>query len=280
MQNIEKISNYSLNHIKKIILMVGKRILDFILPPRCEHCGDNVLETATLCVDCWGKLPFIQPPFCPICNGSIDKNNLIPGQKCQPCQSDIPPYDRARAILQYQGIATDMILKFKHANQISLARFFARLLLQSSAEVFTNSDYLLPIPLHHWRLFKRGYNQSARLAQELSAISGIKVSLLALRRSYNSPSQGRLKPEERIKNLENAFAISANWRKKLQGKRVILIDDVLTSGATIEACSLVLRQVGVKDITALSIARVDLPRYVPLARRRAIARRQLKHGGD
>jgi ComF family protein len=234
-----------------------RRVLDAVLPPRCLKCGEVVASDAqgALCPACWQKLSFLGPPCCACC-GQPFEFDLGPGALCGACIERPPAFDRARAVLRYDEASRDLILAFKHADRTSLAPAFGTWLNRAGAELLAESDLIVPVPLHWSRLFSRRYNQAALLAQALGHVSGKTVLPDLLIRRRATQKQGHLGRLARQRNVAGAFALNPRKASAAQGRNVLLVDDVVTTGATIANCAKVLRKGGAARIDVLAIARV------------------------
>jgi ComF family protein len=231
------------------------RALDAILPPRCLKCGLLVAAQGALCPDCWQGLSFLNPPCCACCGQPFDFD-LGPGALCGACTLATPAFDRARAVLRYDESSRDLILAFKHADRTSLTPAFAAWLKRAGEELIPDADVIVPVPLHWSRLFTRRYNQAALLAVALGALSGKAVVPDLLTRRRATQKQGHLGRLARQRNVAGAFEIQDGRRNFVAGKRVLLIDDVITTGATVTTCAKVLRQAGAGAVDVLALARV------------------------
>jgi ComF family protein len=230
-------------------------VLDALLPPRCLACGGSVEQQGTLCADCWLGIEFLGPPCCASC-GLPFEYDLDPDALCGACMAQAPAYERARSVMRYGDISKRLLLSFKHADRTEGAPAYGAWLARSGAELIALADVIAPVPLHRIRLFKRRYNQSALLAAALARTSGLPLVPDLLLRRRNTPSQGRLSISQRWKNVTGAFAVNPARRADLKGARVLLIDDVMTTGATVEICSRTLRRGGAQAVDVLVLARV------------------------
>lgn len=233
-----------------------QRILDFFLPPECVVCRSATTKAHTLCVSCFSKFSFIQHPVCEDCGYPLPD---VETKRCAHCMISPPPYDKGRSVLVYDEASKSMILKLKHCDNIDLAVPLARLVYHQHKDILRNVDFVIPVPLHRWRLWKRRYNQSTLVARELLKLmkgdENIPRLLCdSLVRVKSTPSQGS-SHAQRHKNMQGAFGVK-DASKKLVGKSIILLDDVLTSGATIKACARSLKRHGVSHVTVLTLARV------------------------
>ncbi len=238
-----------------MIARPGRFLLDAILPLRCFGCGVIVPAESSLCAACWSSLTFLAEPCCARC-GLPFPFDQGPRAVCAACVSEPPLFDSARAALLYDDASRRLILAFKHGDRTEAARPFARWMQVAGWSLLEEADLLLPIPLNRWRLFRRRYNQSALLAQVLARDSGVPVALDLLRRVRATPSQGRRSRQARRRNVAGAFALAPAAAERIEGARLLLIDDVMTSGATLDEASKVLRRAKPKKITVLTLARV------------------------
>ena len=229
-------------------------LIDLLLPPRCLACGTVVSAPGTLCPACWGRVRFLGPPCCACC-GHPFEIGLGPDALCPACLRERPRYGRARAVFLYDEGSRALILRFKHADHTGSARYFARWMARAGSELIENADLLVPVPLHRWRLLARRYNQSALLAHALSRLCGVPVAADALTRRRDTPSQGKGGRDWRRRNVRGAFAVQRP--DMIAGRRILLIDDVQTSGATLEECARVLLDSGAGSVDVLTLARAE-----------------------
>lgn len=234
---------------------VAWRMLDAILPPRCLKCGDLVDIQGGVCPTCWLGLRFLAPPACACCGLPFEFDQGA-GALCAACIAAPPPFDRARAVFRYDDSSRDLILSFKHADRTSSAPTFATWLARAGSELLSDADLITPVPLHWTRLFARRYNQAALLAVGLGRLGGKPVVPDLLIRRRATPRQGRLGRLARQRNVAGAFALHPRQIDRVQGRRVLLIDDVVTTGATVAGCARALRQAGAVGIDVLALARV------------------------
>lgn len=229
--------------------------LDLILPPTCAGCGDIVAQPDSLCPDCWGRLTFLGQPCCEACGHPFAF--AVPDLTvCGPCTRERPPFDRARAALLYDDASKGFILRFKHADKTDTAALLAKWLHVAGGEVWPEADLLVPVPLHWTRLLARRYNQAALLAQGVSRLTNVPVLLDGLKRTKRTPSQGRLGLKGRARNVRGAFAVPPRRLVRVQGRRVVLVDDVYTTGATVKAAARALKRAGAAGVDVVTLARV------------------------
>jgi ComF family protein len=231
---------------------IGRAVVDGVLPPRCLACGAIVDAVDALCGDCWRAMSFFAPPWCAIC-GLPFPHPMGDGAVCADCARERPSWDRARSVLRYDRHSRRLVLMLKHGDHTHLAGAFGRWMQRAGGDVLADADLLVPVPLHWTRLFRRRYNQAALLAQAVHGAGGPPVAADWLVRRRRTPSQGVLGRLARIRNVRGAFAMRP--RRSVRGKRVVLVDDVLTTGATAEECARVLRRDGAVFVGVLVLAR-------------------------
>lgn len=240
-----------------LVAWSGRAVVDAVLPPRCLVCRTAVEAQGSLCVDCWSGLDFIAGPVCASC-GLPFAFEIGPGAVCAACAARPPRFDRARSALVYGETSRDLILGLKHGDRLEMAPTLARWLARPGAELIAEADLVAPVPLNRWRLLARRHNQAALIAAALPG-AGPKLAPDLLIRRRRTPSQGGLTARERRRNVAGAFAVRPSWREKLKGKRILLVDDVHTTGATLEACARSLKRAGAAGVDALTVARVVRP---------------------
>ena len=231
----------------------ARRLLDFALPPRCPSCGIVTPEPHRFCLTCWQSLAFLGEPCCATCGLPFEYDGGEAAQ-CGRCLSDPPPFDRLRAAVGYGEVARRVALKLKYSGRPGVAETLGRLMLRHLEPA--GDALLVPVPLHRWRIWKRGYNQSALIACVLSKRTGIPAALDLLRRTRATPPLKGLGRRERAVAVRGAFAVPEEARALVRGRRIVLIDDVYTSGATASACAKVLKRAGAARVEILCWARV------------------------
>jgi len=232
--------------------------LDFVLPPLCFGCREAVETQGGLCVSCWSTLKFITQPQCGLC-GFPFPHEMPKGVLCGACHQKKPTYDRALAVLAYNLASRPLILSFKHGERTEGLKTMAGWLKTTAEDLLKVTDLIIPVPLHPRRLWLRRYNQSALLALALGEASGKAVDVMGLARRKNTRSQGGLNRTQRRKNVYAAFKVPDKHKSQIKGKSILLIDDVLTTGATAENCAKALKKAGADNVFALTLARVVEP---------------------
>lgn len=235
-----------------------RSLLDFALPPRCGGCGTIVEEVDSFCADCWRKLEFLGPGGCSRCGLPLRATDA---ETCAVCLAKPPRLDRIRAAVAYDDISRSIAMRLKYGRKVALARTMSRYMRPLIGEVPAEA-LLVPVPLHRSRLWSRGFNQSAIVARELSRRTGVPVALDALRRVRATPPLKGLNMRQRRRTVAGAFR--AGKGAELRGRTVVLIDDVLTTGSTANACARVLKRAGAARVELVSWARVIRPSQLNL----------------
>lgn len=233
-------------------------VLDMLLPPQCLNCRAAVDRQGELCAECWRAIAFLAEPCCARCGYpfAYDEGEDV---LCAACLAAPPVYDRARAVMAYNDASRHLVLSFKHGDRLEGAPSYGRWLERAGRPLLGDIDLIAPVPLHRWRLLKRRYNQAALMAQALARRTGLPAVSDLLQRTRPTPSQGGLSPAQRRANVRRAFAVRPAYRERLAGRRVLLVDDVMTTGATANAIAAVLRRQGAGGVDVLTLARVVRP---------------------
>ncbi len=229
-------------------------MLDFALPPRCPGCGTITGEQHSFCLACWQSLHFLGEPCCERCGLPFEYEGG-PGAECGACMADPPAFDRLRAAVAYGEVARKIALKLKYSGRPAAAGTLAKF-MRRHLSAAVEAPVLIPVPLHRWRIWKRGYNQSALIASSLARGSGHQVELDWLRRTKATPVLRGLGRRERALAVRGAFALSPTGKEAVKGRTVILVDDVYTSGATANACARALKRAGAARVEIMCWARV------------------------
>jgi ComF family protein len=232
----------------------ARQVIDFALPPRCPGCGSVTPDPHSFCLSCWQELHFLGEPCCVRCGLPFEYNSG-PDAECGSCLAAPPSYDRLRAAVAYGETARKVALKLKYSGRPgaaeTLAHFMQRHLLDEDPHAL-----LVPVPLHRWRIWKRGYNQSALIATALARRTGHPAELDALRRVKATPVLRGLGRRERALAVRGAFKVPEAARATVQGRTILLVDDVYTSGATANACAKALKRGGAARVNIICWARV------------------------
>lgn len=234
------------------------RLLDLVLPPRCLSCGMDVAQAGALCGACWAKVDFLGPPQCACCGLPFEVAALA-GDLCAACIRRPPVYARCRSVFAYDAESRGLVLAFKHADRTDAAPAFAAWMARAGAGLLAEADLVAPVPLHRWRLFRRRYNQAALLALGVGRLSGRPVVPDLLARRRDTGNQGGRSRLGRARNVAGAFTVRPAHKEAVRGKRVLLVDDVYTTGATASECAKALLRAGASAVDVLTLARVVKP---------------------
>ncbi len=239
---------------------VGRIALDAVLPPLCLGCNEIVGTAGGLCAACWSRLSFVAPPYCARCARPF-VHDPGPGALCVACTGRPRGWRRARSALLYDERSRALVLPFKHGDRTDMARACGRWMARAGAELLAEADLMAPVPLHWRRLFTRRYNQAQLLARMALAAAPAGPARLVpdlLRRRRWTGSQGG-DPRQRRDNVRHAFDLHPRHAARVAGRTVLLVDDVLTTGATVEACAAALQRGGAAAVDVLTLARVVRP---------------------
>lgn len=231
-----------------------EHVLNILFPPQCLNCEVRVPTHGTLCLECWQKISFISDPMCDCCGLPFDYDI---GEKalCAECMNTPKPYARIRSAFRYDEHSRKLITRFKYSDQTQLAKIYGTWLAKAGGTIIQHSDFIIPVPLHYFRFIGRRFNQSALLAHVLSKKTGIKTLPDALKRKrYTTPQTGLTKTQ-RKDNVKGAFAMNGRYMKDIKGKNILLIDDVVTTGSTIEQSTRTLLKAGAAQVNVLTLAR-------------------------
>ncbi|MBX6329888.1 MAG: ComF family protein [Pseudolabrys sp.] len=238
-------------------------IVDAALPPLCPSCRTPLAVGPGVCATCWSQLSFIEPPYCERL-GIPFAYDPGPGMLSLEAIANPPAYDRARAALRYDDIARTLVHRLKYGDRLDLVPMMGRWMARAGRELLDGADALVPVPLHWRRLWGRRFNQAAALAEAISSLTGTPVLHDVLRRVRATPQQVGLGRSERAANVSGAFRVMKEMTAAVAERRLVLVDDVLTSGATVEACTRALLRAGATHVDVLVFARVVVPARTPI----------------
>lgn len=239
---------------RHMLARVARLVLDIALPTLCVSCREPV-DGEGVCATCWAKLSFIEPPYCPRL-GIPFVYDPGPDMLSMEAIASPPAYHRARAAVRYDDVARTLVHSLKYQDRTDLAPAMGRWMARAGRTLLTEADMLVPVPLHWRRAWRRRYNQSGALAKVIERQSGVKVNADVLRRVRATEQQIGLSRAQRATNVQGAFQVSADRQSEVQGRKIVLIDDVLTSGATLDACARALLRAKAAQVDALVFARV------------------------
>ncbi len=229
--------------------------LELLYPPQCVACETATATPHSLCVACWNAMPLISKPYCERL-GTPFQVDFGMGMLSPAAIADPPRFDRARAVAGHRDTARDLVSRLKYGERLDLAILMAKMMKQAGRDLLVEADVLIPVPMHPLRLWRRRYNQAALLAHALGKETGVPVSLEVLRRVRHTRAQVGLRRSERQTNLVGAFLVPAEHRPIIAGRHVVVIDDVRTTGSTLNACAHILRKAGATRIDVLTFTLV------------------------
>jgi len=237
-----------------IVKRAANVVVDAALPARCPSCralvcGAQLGQPIPFCASCFSKIQLVSPPYCMQCGWPKENEDDV----CLFCRKG-SPLEAQRFAMIYGELTTKILLQFKHGDRPELARRLATWMMQSGYEILQDADLIVPVPIHWQRLWKRQYNQAAELSRYLSRGSGVDWDAGILKRHVHTKPQGHLSPRARLKNVSRAFDVCCPH--KLQGKHVVLVDDVITTGATVDTCARALLKAGALRVDVLAVAAV------------------------
>jgi ComF family protein len=231
-------------------------MLHAVYPPQCLGCGELVTSDFGLCGKCWRATPFITGLVCDSCGIPLLGDDTGGTPQCDDCMALARPWSQGRAAMLYADNARRMVLQLKHGDRLDLARPAGAWLLRAARPILRPGMLVAPIPLHWWRMLRRRYNQSAVLSTELARLAGLAHCPDLLQRRRSTPSQGGRDRTARFQNLEGAITAHPRRLARMQGRHVLLIDDVMTSGATLAVAADACLAAGARDVSVLVLARV------------------------
>ncbi len=231
------------------------KVIDAVYPPSCLLCKQETITPSGLCTACWVETGFIAGLACRVCGMPLSGDGAEEAL-CDTCLQSPPVFQNGRAALLYQGGGRKLALALKHGDRLDIARPMAQWMAKAGSWLLGECDVIAPVPLHWRRLLMRRYNQSAELARHVGRITGKPVIPDLLLRKRATPSQDGLDRAARFANQQGAFQLAPRFAARVQGKRVLLIDDVMTTGATLSACADACLAAGIRQVDVLVLARV------------------------
>ena len=242
---------------KGLFANAARSATEFVYPAACPGCGDPVAAHGGLCANCWGDISFISGPACGACGAPLIAE-LGEGALCDSCVTAPPAWSEGAAAVIYEGAGRRLVLALKHADRLDLAPLAGGWMARAGGDLIADADLIAPAPLHWRRRMKRRFNQAAELARETACAAGREnaLALDLLVRSRVTASQDGKNRAERHRNVADAFHPARRWAARLRGARVLLVDDVMTTGATLSACAEACRAAGAANVNVLVMARV------------------------
>ncbi len=242
---------------KSVLDRIKAQVLETVFPPRCLACPNETSTAMGLCGNCWGKTHFFSGPVCDLCGISVQTAGRMDERIiCDGCDRKPPAWDNGRSAVEYDGVGRQIALAFKHSDRVDMAAPLARWMTGAGADILHSDMLVVPVPLHWSRLLSRRYNQSAILAKHVAKRIGADQALLALKRKHATPALNGMSWGERHQVLSSAITIDQTNVSKITDRHVLLIDDVMTSGATLSACTEICRSGGATRVSVLTLARV------------------------
>lgn len=243
-------------------IKAGRATGAILFPDACLACGRHVARHGTLCARCWPDIAFIEQPLCDV-SGVPFAHDFGRRMVSADVLANPPLYDRARAACIHAGAARQLVTRLKYGDRTDLAPWMARFMARAGAELIDEADVIIPVPLHRGRLWRRRFNQAAELARALAATSDLPMAAGALTRQRRTRPQVGLTANQRQVNVRGVFKVPANQEIAVAGRQVLLIDDVLTTGATVEAAAKALKNAGAVSVMVLTFSRVVAGRRYP-----------------
>ncbi len=225
---------------------------NILFPPACLACNELVEQQGALCSECWNQMEFCTGSACDIC-GYPFEYQMDHHTICGACIQQPPPYSRARAVFRYNHVSKQLVTSLKYHDKTHIVPYVAEWMVRAGQDILDEADYIIPVPLHRRRLWARRYNQAALLSKHVSRKTTVPVFYNALQRMRYTPPQAGLNYKQRMKNVQGAFQVEAKCRFRIKNKRIILIDDVLTTGATVKACARALLKAGAQRVDVLTL---------------------------
>jgi len=251
-----------LNNLPRILANAWQKSVNLVLPPQCLSCRARLADQG-FCASCWYELGFIEAPLCDRLGIPFDYDPG-PGIVSAAALAHPPSYARARAVVRFDGVARKLVHRFKYKDGLDAAPLLGAMMKRSGRELIEGSDIVIPVPLYRTRMWQRRYNQAAVLALEIARQSKLVYEPQLLDRVRKTKAQVGLTAKQRRRNVSGAFGINESAFEQLGGKRVLLIDDVITTGATVEACSRALLSGGAEVVNVLAFARIVDPLRLPI----------------
>ncbi len=210
-----------------------------------------------LCGACWGRTHFFTGPVCDYCGVAVPTADRTTTRLiCDSCDRTPPGWDRGRAAVAYDGVGSQITMAFKHSDRLDMAAPIARWMVAAGADIVSADMIVIPVPLHWSRLLRRRYNQSAILAKHVAGLIGADVEVEALKRRYATPFLKGMTRQERHEAVRDAIIVAPEFVRSVTDRQVLLVDDVMTTGATLAACTQVCRGAGAQSVSVLTLARV------------------------
>ncbi|XGA08394.1 MAG: ComF family protein [Wolbachia endosymbiont of Xenopsylla cheopis] len=230
-------------------MRIVTRVINLLFPRVCLNCNCIISEDKDLCDECYQKIDFLEQNYCNLCGCIITSNANL----CGKCIADPPPFSMLRSAFAYNADSKNMIISLKFFDNTNYVNTYAQWMYEKNRDIFVGVDSIIPVPLHRLRLFQRKYNQAALLAKAVSYLSNVSCQLFAVKRSLNTHAQTGLSTKQREANVKRAFVVTDS--DVVRDKILLLIDDVVTTGATVKYCAQALKNCGAVEVRVLTLAR-------------------------
>ena len=237
-----------------MIKKISGKVLDMIFPPSCLLCEERAGENGSLCFSCWSKISFISKPSCAICCFPFEYD-MGKDALCPTCIANKPEFEKAIPVFIYNKNSSRLITEFKYADRIHATKSFAKWMSAAAIDIIKNSDLIAPVPLHKSKLFARRYNQSALIANEIGKMAKIKVMPDLLLHPNKTRPQASLPKKQRLKNVKGIFSLNSKYADFISGKNILIVDDVITTGATLSECARILKKKKTAVVNAVTLAK-------------------------
>lgn len=251
----EQVFMSTLLSLRQHLAQAAHGLADIVVPPTCLYCREPLAVHDALCAQCWRSIKFIRPPLCDRLGIPLPFDIGGPAVSAQ-AAANPPDYDRARAVAHFDGVLRHLIHQLKYNDNHIARRLFGRWLAEAGGELLREADLIVPVPLDRWRLLKRRFNQSAILSRELNRLMGIAWDPLTLQRTRRTASQVGLTHDQRRRNVQGAFSVASRRAAAVKDRAIVLVDDVITTGATAGACARALKRAGARRVDVLALGLV------------------------
>lgn len=239
-----------------MIARAYENILDYIYPPRCLLCSGLILNNNGFCIDCWNKLNFITEPYCQVCCFEFSTDYGKTNNKCAKCLNDPPNYDYARSLLRFDENSKKIIHALKYYDRSFVSQIISKMLVNYYRPLITKADLIVPVPMHKLKRLSRLYNHAQILSSAVASLVEKKITPDILLKTKYTKSQTGLARKYRLDNLSDSITVAD--KQRVRGKKILLVDDVMTTGSTVNLCAKQLKKAGAKEVVVLCIARTLL----------------------
>ena len=241
--------------LRGAVWRLASAAVEVLTPPLCVACQGRLGSADSLCAACWSRVGFVRSPMCDRLGIPLPYASGTPAISAA-ALADPPPWDRARAVAGFGPVMQGLVHGLKYGDQHHGRRLMGRWLAQAGADLLGDADLIVPVPLHRWRLLTRRFNQAAMLADEVSRLTGVPARMHLLQRTRRTPPQVGRTRDQRRRNVQGAFRVRAGAGGEVEGRRIVIVDDVMTTGATLGACARALKRAGAERVDVLVLALV------------------------